>query len=218
MIHMIGYIAIGIGIVCSIIILFDILKHPQHMKIMNVVWPMQGLYLGPIAIWAYWRMGRQKGHEGHGHGDKPFWQSVFVSTSHCSSGCILGDVIGAPLVFITGLHLLGSKLFTDYSVEFTLAYIFGIFFQLFSIVPMSENLGWGKGVVKAIKADTLSLVAFEVGMFGWMTIVHFYIFPGGLKPIDIRFWFMMQIAMILGAATSYPANWFLVKRGIKHQM
>ncbi len=29
---------------------------------------------------------------------------------------------------------------------------------------------------------------------------------------------MMQLAMIVGFATSYPANWWLVRRGIKEAM
>jgi len=32
------------------------------------------------------------------------------------------------------------------------------------------------------------------------------------------FWFTMQIAMIAGFATTYPANWLLVKWGIKGGM
>jgi hypothetical protein len=32
-------------------------------------------------------------------------------------------------------------------------------------------------IIDAVKADTLSLVAFEVGMFGWMAIVYFLLMP-----------------------------------------
>jgi len=32
------------------------------------------------------------------------------------------------------------------------------------------------------------------------------------------FWFMMQIGMIFGFLTTYPANWLLVKWGIKSGM
>lgn len=235
-IHDISYIAIIAGILSALVIFIDVLKHPQPMKIMTIVWPIQGLYLGPFAIWFYWIMGRQKtqsedAHHSdhhhmdhthsshHGHGNKPFYQSVFVSTSHCSSGCTVGDLLGAPFVFLTGLTIIGSTLFADYLIEFVLAYIIGVFFQVFSIVPMNPSMGWAKGFIEAIKADTLSLIAFEIGMFGWMAFVHFYLFQTNVpEPNNPTFWFMMQIAMILGTATSYPANWFLVKKGIKHGM
>jgi hypothetical protein len=35
---------------------------------------------------------------------------------------------------------------------------------------------------------------------------------------SFEFWFMMQIAMIVGFMTSYPANWWLIKRGLKEKM
>ncbi|RDI45545.1 DUF4396 domain-containing protein [Falsibacillus pallidus] len=235
----ISYIALALGIISALIILIDIIKNPQPMGIMNIVWPINGLYLGPFGIWAYWVMGRSKKEHNHHeenhdhdhndqhdhenmHGDKPFWQSVFVSTSHCSSGCTFGDAAGVPIVFLTGLTIAGSTLFAHYLVEFIFAYIFGVFFQVFSIVPMSRKMGddmsWGKGFWKAIKADTLSLVAFEIGMFGWMAIVHYLLFTKPPEPNTAVYWFMMQIAMILGALTSYPANWLLVKKGVKHGM
>jgi preprotein translocase subunit SecD len=32
------------------------------------------------------------------------------------------------------------------------------------------------------------------------------------------FWFMMQIGLIFGFVTTYPANWLLVKWGVKSAM
>ena len=105
---------------------------------------------------------------------------------------------------------------TKFLVAFVLAYLFGIFFQFFSIAPM-RGLGLRDGMVAAIKADTLSLVAYEVGMFAWMAIVQLVLFPG-LEPTSWTFWFMMQIAMMLGLATTFPVNWWLLRRGIKEAM
>lgn len=57
-------------------------------------------------------------------------------------------------------------LLAKYAVNYALAYIFRIAFQYFSIKPM-QNLSVGQGIKEAIKADTLSLTAFQVGLFGW---------------------------------------------------
>ncbi len=38
------------------------------------------------------------------------------------------------------------------------------------------------------------------------------------QPMSVVFWFMMQIGMVLGFATTYPANWLLVKWGVKTGM
>ncbi|NMT63204.1 DUF4396 domain-containing protein [Marinobacter orientalis] len=39
-----------------------------------------------------------------------------------------------------------------------------------------------------------------------------------LAVSSAEFWFMMQIAMIFGVLTSYPVNWWLIKRGTKEAM
>jgi hypothetical protein len=78
---------------------------------------------------------------------------------------------------------------------------------------------WGlPSLWAAIKADTLSLTAFEVGLFGWMALTHFVIFHPRLEPNQAAYWFMMQIGMCIGFVTSYPMNWWLVKAGIKEAM
>ena len=33
-----------------------------------------------------------------------------------------------------------------------------------------------------------------------------------------EFWFLMQVAMLSGFATSYPVNWWLIRSGIKEKM
>lgn len=70
-----------------------------------------------------------------------------------------------------------------------------------------------------MKADTLSLTAFEVGLFGWMITTQLVLFPvHHLHPDDVVFWFFMQLGMILGFGTAYPVNWGLVQAGIKERM
>lgn len=218
MLATISWIALGIGLVSSIIIIFDIIKHPQQMTIMNVVWPINGWFLGPIALWTYFKWGRIKAKNIDKTDTRGKPAKVFVSTSHCSAGCTAGDALGVPIVALTALTVAGSTLFAHYTVEFILAYSFGILFQFFAIYPMNKEDGIKEALKAAIKADTLSLIAFEIGMFGWMALVHFVIFTTPPEPTTSVYWFMMQIAMILGFLTSYPANWWLVKKGIKEAM
>lgn len=214
----VSWIALAIGLLCSLIIIIDIVKHPQKMKVMNFVWPINGWFFGPFALWAYYKWGRLKAKNLDIDDNRGRPAKVFVSTSHCSSGCTLGDVIGVPIVAITGLMIAGSTLFAHYTVEFILAYIFGIIFQFYAIYPMEKDKGVMSSLKATVKADSLSLIAFEIGMFGWMAIVHYVLFTEPPKPNQITYWFMMQIAMILGFLTSYPANWVLVRKGIKEEM
>ena len=40
----------------------------------------------------------------------------------------------------------------------------------------------------------------------------------GLEPSAWAYWLMMQGAMVVGFATTYPVNWWLIRRGIKERM
>lgn len=220
----------------------DEVRHPQKMWIMNVVWPVNALYFGPVGLWAYFAIGRkstkehmeqmQKEYQNAGQEDEPkdpvkkaekkgmkaFWQIVSVGVTHCGAGCTLGDIIAEWIVFWTGWMIAGIALWPEYILDFTLAYLLGVVFQFFAIAPM-RNLGVKDGLVAAVKADTLSLMAFEVGLFGWMALTYFVFFARPhLHPTEATYWLMMQIGMILGFFTSYPVNIWLIKRGIKEAM
>ncbi len=188
------------------------------MMIMNLVWPITGLWAGPIGLLVYWRIGRQEESVHHSHqGQKPFWQSVLTGTSHCAAGCTLGDFIGEWIVFLTGLMIADSMLWADYAVDFAFAYVIGVAFQYYSIAPMRGIHGWD-GIKAALKADTVSLIAFEIGMFAWMALSSKVLFHPKLQPTQASYRFMMQIAMFVGFLTSYPANWWLIRQGIKEAM
>jgi hypothetical protein len=59
-------------------------------------------------------------------------------------------------------------------------------------------------------------------MYGFMAIAYFWIFRRvlgvELGVNSVEFWFMMQIAMLCGFATSYPVNWWLLRAGLKEAM
>lgn len=121
--EILSYTGIVIGVLQFLIVLFHVMSHPQTMKVMNVVWPITGLYFPLIGLWMYYKLGvpdaKQKmdhqmnhsDHEDMHHSDKPFWQSVVVSTTHCVSWPPLGDLLGAPIVFLTGLTMAGKDTF-----------------------------------------------------------------------------------------------------------
>jgi hypothetical protein len=96
----------------------------------------------------------------------------------------------------------GSRLVVD----FLFAYAFGIAFQYFTIVPMRQ-LGFAEGLRASVRADTISIITFEIGMFGWMALVHFVLFASPhLQLNEAVLWFMMQVAMIVGVLTASQAN------------
>lgn len=181
------------------------------MWIMNIVWPVTMLYAGPLGVWFYYKAGRGTQNE------KPLWQTVSIAVTHCGSGCTLGDICAEWIVFAVPFTLFGKKLFGSWALDYVLAFAFGIAFQYFSIKPM-KGLSWKEGIRAALKADSLSLTAWQIGMYGWMAIAVFFIFGREMEKTDPVFWFMMQIAMLAGFATAYPVNRWLLSKGIKEKM
>jgi Domain of unknown function (DUF4396) len=150
---------------------------------------------------------------------RPRWVTIASEVSHCGSGCALGDVISEFAIFALGLTIAGLTLGAEYVGDYALALGFGIIFQYFAIAPM-RGLGLRDGLVAAAKADFISLTAFEIGLFGWMAVMAYALFPAPhqLMPNSAAFWLLMQAGMIIGYFTSWPANVWLINRGIKVPM
>jgi hypothetical protein len=220
----IAWISLALAFATAALILFDVYgrRRRQQMAVMEAVWPITALYLGPLAWPAYRRWGRpnsprfrrETGVE-PGYGEPV---SVGIGVSHCGAGCTLVDIAVAWLVFALGWELLGLALPAEYVVDFALAFVLGIAFQYLSIAPM-RGLGVRDGIVAALKADTLSLTAFEVGLFGWMAVMQLVLFTAPhLSPDHAAYWLLMQVGMVLGFVTAYPVNAWLIRRGIKEPM
>ncbi len=224
--------AVAIGI--------DEARDPQHMWIMNVVWPVCALFGGGLVLWQYAAYGglatRNRAHAAMRRGEEPpnrrltpFPMMVANGTLHCGSGCTLGDICaewltyGFPAIAVGfGWHrIFGDKIFAVWVVDYLFAYGFGILFQYFTIKPM-RDLAAGRALIEAIKADALSLTAWQIGMYGFMAFAYFLVFRRlvgvRLEPALVEFWFMMQIAMICGFLTAYPVNWWLLRAGVKEGM
>ena len=226
MLETIAWISIGLALASALWIAADEVRRPQHMAIMNVVWPVTGLYFSVLAIWAYYRLGLRKtksAMEGREHGQhqmrgEPTAGQIAVGTSHCGAGCMLADVGVEFVIAAQGITLLGSVLWAEYAIDLAAAWMLGIVFQYFAIQPM-RNLPFGQAMLAAIKADTLSILAFQVGMYAWMALTYFVLFPHPhLTAFDPGYWLMMQIGMICGFATSYPMNRWLIRSGLKEAM
>jgi hypothetical protein len=228
MLTQIALLSLILAFASALVITIDEIRHPQRMWIMSLVWPITALYFSVFAVWAYFRIGRKASRDAmknidhamqHGAENRnPTWQQTAVATSHCGAGCTVGDVIAEFSVFGFGLVLFGSHLYASFALDLFLAWLLGIAFQYFTIKPM-RNLSPGQALIAALKADTLSILAFEVGLFGWMALTYFVLFPQPhLEPTQALYWFMMQIGMVIGFLTSYPMNRLLVQWGTKEAM
>lgn len=238
--HWVSLLSLLAGILSSIWIAFDEFRNPRKMWIMNLVWPVCALFGSGFVLFVYLHAGRpsSKAREerpGQGAGntgsDKPVLSPTAIAKAafHCGAGCTVGDVIAETLAlaFPTVLLWLGWKsLFAErmisvWILDYIFAFVLGIAFQYFTIKPMRQ-LSAKQGLLQALKADALSLTAWQVGMYGLMGVGQFLIFEPAfgtrLEADTPEFWFLMQLAMLAGFATSYPVNWWLLRKGIKEVM
>src|SRR2546428_10384238 len=59
--ELLAWVALGLGFASALVIVADVvvLGNWQHMAIMDLAFPLTALYLGPIALWAYFARGRR---------------------------------------------------------------------------------------------------------------------------------------------------------------
>jgi Domain of unknown function (DUF4396) len=241
--HIVAWVYLTLSFACALAIVFDEFRRPQKMMIMNLVWPITALYGGPVALGGYFKsapkmtkqhmeemkaeveaeLQREKSGvdrtmpEEYGQ-RRPTREQIAVATTHCGAGCTLGDIVGEWWIFGAALVLGGGELGTRLLLDFLLAWAFGVVFQYFTIAPM-RGLSFGKGLMQAVRADTLSIVAFQIGMSVWAALTYFVFFPNPhLNVNEAVFWFMMQIGMVAGFFTSYPINIFLIRARWKEKM
>ena len=227
-----AWLSLGVAFFCAAIIIVHEIRNPQKMMVMNLVWPLTALYLSVFGLFLYFRFGvpMSKSHDHHRESLQPDGQmkmgekaaptlvDAAISATHCGAGCVLGDIVSEFAIFASGAMIFGSMLLASFIWDFVAAWCLGIAFQYFTIVPM-RHLPPREGLIAAIKADTLTIIAFQVGMYGWMLLVRFWLIPEApMRANEATYWLMMQVAMICGFVTSLPMNWWLLKIGWKETM
>jgi hypothetical protein len=238
--EILAWLSITLGGLATLIIYVDIqMGRFQKLGIMNIAWPLTALFLWPVVLYVYFRYGRatssyyqktqaesrvhKQNHDHshchsqkHQHHSNPAWVDMYISGTHCASGCSAADIISETGIYILGITIAGSFLWAGFVIDYGMALLFGLVFQYYSIKPLRPDLTFKKGIWQAFKADVLSLTSFQLGMYTWMLISVYFIFNETINAGDPIFWWMMQIAMALGTLTTMPVNRWLVKVGIKH--
>lgn len=234
--RIISGIFVGLGFLSALIVYVDInLGRYQKMSIMNIAWVITCSYSCFLGLYMYYKYGRADKptmdmggmdmSSGHACGQMtpksdaakkpaPMWVKVFVSCTHCGAGCGAADVLSENFIFYLNITFWGLRLYAAFIIDYILALIFGIVFQYLNIHPMRPDLTKAQAWWNAVKADVSSLTTFQIGMYGWISLIHFCT----NIPLDANtftFWFMMQIGLTVGLLTAFPMNYILIKYGVK---
>ncbi|MCY7396482.1 MAG: DUF4396 domain-containing protein, partial [Nocardioides sp.] len=195
----IAWVFIGLALATAVVIAVDIYvrRHRHTTVAAELVWITSALYLGPFALAAYARWGRADVATGQ--------QPTVVAGLPGGGASAVAHLIGVPLVIASGLTIAGINLWVMILVIGVLAMV-----MLFAYERTAHRRGGGLSAGTALMAAVVTVLAFDIGMGGWMLLLHFneYMPPA----TEASFWFLMQVGIVLGLATGYPAVQWLLRR------
>jgi hypothetical protein len=208
----VAWIFLALALASAVAIAFDIYarRHRHTTLAAELVWITSALYLGPLGLALYGRSGRSAATTDSG--DRAAMphdadQSGAVPGLPGGSASAVAHLIGVPLVIASGVTIAGINLWVMILVIGVLAIAL-----LFAYERAAAN-GRRGGVMPvgtALAAAVITVLAFDIGMAGWMLLLHF---NESMPPAtDATFWFLMQIGVVLGLATGYPAVRWLARR------
>jgi hypothetical protein len=209
-----AWLFVALAVVAAVAVAVDIYGrgYRQQARPMEGVWVLSALWLGPLTLPLYLRLGRPH---------SPKWQQEqrVGAAEHLpgaatrgglpgGAASLVAHVIGVPLVLATGLTIAGLDLYAMIAVIAVLATALLFLFEL----SVRSHRSTGR-VGTALLVAAVTVLAFDVGMGGWMLLLHFNeLMPA---PTDVTFLFLMQIGIALGFLTGLPAVAALLKRGSK---
>jgi len=185
----VSWIFIALALVSAAAIAVDVygLRRRHATVAEEVVWVTSALYLGPFALPLYARHGRAP----RDHDEQP----GAVAGLPGGAASALAHLVGVPLVVVSGLTIAGIDLWVMILVIGALA---------MALLFVYERSATRRRVPvrTAAAVAVLTVLAFDVGMGGWMVLLHL----AELMPpaSEGAFWFLMQVGIVLGLLTAYP--------------
>jgi hypothetical protein len=210
----VSWFFVALGVISALILANEIFGRRRHQQkgAMSIVWPIAGLFLGPVAIWAHNRWGGS-GDAAAVPSQTPHPQELAGKTIAASTpggaAATVGHFIGVPLVIASGATIAGTNLWVMIIVIALLAIGMLFVFEYFFASAARRSDGKRKAGLALLSA-TFTVVAFDVGMGGWMLLMHFGNFMPA--PNDVRFFFLMQLGLVLGLVTAFPMVRQLLRR------
>jgi hypothetical protein len=148
------------------------------------------------------------GRHGAGHwAPAPSLNRLAASaTTHCLTGCAIGEVLGLVIASALGWAVLPSI-----ALAIALAFVFGYALTLRPL--LAGGLALGEAARLAFAADTLSITVMEIVDNGVILAV-----PGAMEAgLDsLLFWGALTFALAVAWVVAFPVNRWLIARGRGH--
>ena len=142
----------------------------------------------------------------HEHGDFSLNRSAFQATTHCLTGCAIGEVLG--MIIATAL---GWGNAASIAISVALAFVFGYSLTLGPV--LRANVPFRRAAGLAVASDTLSITTMEIVDNAFILIV-----PGAIAAGlgDALFWWSLGVSLAIAFIAAFPVNRWLIARGRGH--
>jgi len=145
-------------------------------------------------------------HSGHGATAPSLNRLAASATTHCMTGCAIGEVLGLVIASRAGWGAAASI-----AVAVVLAFAFG--YALTMLPLLRSGISPRRAAGLALAADTASIAVMEIVDNALMLAI-----PGAMDagPGDPLFWGSMALALAAAWAAAFPLNRWLIARGGGH--
>jgi uncharacterized membrane protein len=140
------------------------------------------------------------------HAEPSLNRLAATATTHCLTGCAIGEVLG----FVIGTALGWGNLSTI-ALAVVLAFFFG--YLLTSLPLLRSGLSPREIVPIALAADTISIAIMETVDNAVLLVI-----PGAMEAgLDaVLFWWSLALALGVAWVITFPVNRWMIGRGLGH--
>jgi MFS-type transporter involved in bile tolerance (Atg22 family) len=142
----------------------------------------------------------------HAHAEQDLNRAALSATTHCLTGCAIGEVLGMAIA-----EAFGWSNAVQIVLAIALAFVFGYALTMWPVLKVGLSFRQATGV--ALAADTVSIVIMEAVDNAFVLLV-----PGAIDAGlgDAKFWWSIGLGFAIAFGPAWAANRWLLARGKGH--
>jgi hypothetical protein len=131
---------------------------------------------------------------------------AFQATTHCLTGCAIGEVLGMVIATALDWGNLAAIL-----LSVILAFFFG--YALTMRPLLASGLGLGRATRLALSADTVSITVMEITDNAILLVI-----PAAMDAQlnELLFWGSLALSLAIAGVVAFPVNRWMIGRGQGH--
>jgi hypothetical protein len=145
-------------------------------------------------------------HASEAHRQASLNRSAFSATTHCLTGCAIGEVLGMVIATAMGWGNVASV-----AISIVLAFFFGYALTVGPV--LRAGVPPRRALSLAFASDTASITVMEITDNAFILLV-----PGAINAGlgEALFWWSLGVSLLVAFVFAFPLNRWLIARGRGH--